>query len=61
MVNLRTNFHHSLSEIDRLQITVARVLNYIDDIVIYGADSDEHDKTLREVMELLKRHNVSLN
>jgi transposase InsO family protein len=37
------------------------VLIYQDDILVYGANADEHDKRLKAVMERLKSANVRLN
>lgn len=36
-------------------------LNYIDDIIIYGADKTEHDERLKKVLQRLKENNVTLN
>lgn len=37
------------------------VLIYLDDILIYGRDLEEHDKRLAAVMARLKAHNVKIN
>lgn len=36
-------------------------LNFIDDIIIYGANKEEHDIRLGKVMQTLKENNVTLN
>lgn len=36
-------------------------LNFIDDIIIYGATKEEHDRRLQKVMNTLKEYNVTLN
>lgn len=35
--------------------------NYLDDVLVFGATKDEHDKNLSEVLSRLKNHNVKLN
>lgn len=37
------------------------VVNYLDDIMIFGKNKDEHDKNLAKVMECLRNHNVLIN
>lgn len=37
------------------------VLNYLDDILIYGRTKREHDENLAKVLARLKKHNVKLN
>lgn len=37
------------------------VVNYLDDIMIFGRNKDEHDRHLAKVMECLKNHNVLMN
>ncbi|XP_055700122.1 uncharacterized protein K02A2.6-like [Phlebotomus papatasi] len=36
-------------------------LNYIDDIIVFGASRSEHDMALENVMKTLRAHNVLLN
>lgn len=36
-------------------------LNYIDDIIVYGSDQEEHDKRLEIVLGRLNEWNVVLN
>lgn len=35
--------------------------NFIVDIIVFGANKDEHDKRLASVMKTLKANNVKLN
>lgn len=35
--------------------------NFIDDIIVYGADKEEHDKRLAAVLETLSKNEVTLN
>lgn len=37
------------------------VVNFIDDIMIFGADEQEHDRALEKVLSVLKNRNVLLN
>lgn len=37
------------------------VMNYMDDILIWGETEDEHDQALGEVFKVLQEHNVLLN
>ncbi|XP_055698689.1 uncharacterized protein K02A2.6-like [Phlebotomus papatasi] len=39
----------------------SNALNYIDDIIVFGASEDEHNRALDGVLDTLKRHNVLLN
>lgn len=34
---------------------------YVDDVLIYGRNKAEHDRRLKEVLEIAKRHNVKFN
>lgn len=36
-------------------------VNYLDDVLIYGATKEEHDANLKEVLKRLEDHNVSIN
>lgn len=36
-------------------------MNYIDDILVFGEDEEDHDRALEIVMETLKSKNVLLN
>lgn len=46
---------------ERLLIKCEGCFNFIDDIVVYGATSDEHDKNLSNVLKVLEENNVLLN
>lgn len=37
------------------------VVNFIDDILIYGKDADEHDKRVEHTLRVLQENNVLLN
>lgn len=37
------------------------VLNYLDDVIVFGSSELEHDKNLEEVLAILKEYNVLLN
>ena len=37
------------------------VVNYIDDIMIFGATEEEHDRALEKVLLVLKKRNIILN
>ncbi|XP_072936215.1 uncharacterized protein [Epargyreus clarus] len=37
------------------------VINFIDDILVYGEDENQHDKRLSKVLDVLKENNVLLN
>lgn len=37
------------------------VINFINDIVVFGCNSDEHDSRLKHVLQILKGNNVLLN
>ena len=37
------------------------VVNYLDDIMVFGKNKAEHDRNLAKVMECLKNHNVLIN
>lgn len=37
------------------------VVNYLDDMMIFGKTKEEHDRNLAKVMECLKNHNVMIN
>ena len=49
----------------RMMATVLRgvtgVQSYLDDLIVYGATLEEHDKALATVLERLKSYNVQLN
>lgn len=36
-------------------------VNYIDDIIIFGSNKEEHDRRLKKVLQQLKEKNVKLN
>ncbi|KAL7291197.1 hypothetical protein TKK_0015038 [Trichogramma kaykai] len=36
-------------------------INFIDDILVFGADSNEHDKRLEKVQEVLQKNGIQLN
>ncbi|XP_053607193.1 uncharacterized protein K02A2.6-like [Plodia interpunctella] len=46
--------------LERMLLGCDGVFNFIDDILIFGRDLEEHDKRLKKVMEVLKENNVVL-
>lgn len=44
-----------------LLIKCERVLNFLDDFIVYGETIEEHDLSLAEVLDVLKSNNVLLN
>lgn len=46
--------------LERILIGCEGVINFIDDILIYGKDLHEHDERLKKVLEVLENHNVLL-
>ena len=40
---------------------IRNIVVYLDDVLIFGKDKDEHDKTLESVLQCVKDHNLSLN
>ena len=40
---------------------VPNCLVYLDDLLIYAPDKETHDRTLREVLSLIRKHGLSLN
>lgn len=41
--------------------TCPNVLNYIDDIIVFGSCDEDHDAALKSVLDVLKENNVTLN
>ena len=41
--------------------SVPNCLVYLDDLLIYAPDKETHDRTLREVLSLIRKHGLSLN
>lgn len=46
--------------LERMLLGCDGVLNFIDDILVYGKDLEEHDRRLEKVMQVLKENNVVL-
>lgn len=46
--------------LERILLGCDGVINFIDDILIFGKDQKEHDDRLEKVLTVLKSHNVSL-
>ena len=40
---------------------IDNIIVYLDDVLIYGRDKEQHDKTLESVLQRVKDHNLSLN
>lgn len=47
--------------IEGLLATCSNCLNYIDDVIIFGNTEEEHDKAVKEVLQVFKEHNLVLN
>ncbi|XP_049877892.1 uncharacterized protein K02A2.6-like [Pectinophora gossypiella] len=47
--------------LERILVGCDGVINFIDDILIFGKDLAEHDRRLEKVMKVLKENNVMLN
>lgn len=45
----------------RILIGCKGVINYLDDILIFGSDKEDHDVNFKKVMERLRSYNVLLN
>jgi hypothetical protein len=46
---------------ERLLMGCENMLVYLDDILVYGKSREEHDRSLKKVLERLEKHNVQLN
>lgn len=46
--------------LERMLLGCEGVINYIDDILVFGKDLEQHDKRLDKVMTILKNNNVVL-
>lgn len=47
--------------VEKMLIQCEGVINFIDDILVYGRTEEEHDERLGKVLEVLKQNNVLLN
>lgn len=47
--------------LEKLLLGCEGTANFIDDIIIFGADEKEHDERLNRVLQVLKNNNVLLN
>jgi len=47
--------------LEQLLITCPNAMNYIDDVVIFGASEQEHDKAMKDVCKIFSDNNVLLN
>nr|XP_043068709.1 uncharacterized protein K02A2.6-like [Drosophila bipectinata] len=47
--------------LEQLLAPFTNVMNYIDDVIIFGASEEEHDKTVKEVCNTFKESGVLLN
>lgn len=52
---------HFQKILERILLPCEGVINFIDDIVVYGRDNAEHDARLKHVLEVLKENNILLN
>lgn len=46
---------------ENLLVECENVVNYIDDIIVFGTNSDNHDKALQQVLTVLGNNGVVLN
>lgn len=46
--------------LERMLLGCDGTINFIDDILVYGQDKEEHDRRLKKVLETLKENNVVL-
>lgn len=51
-------FHKNFKEIFG---NINNVENFMDDLIVWGKDQNEHDNTLRQVLERVREYNVKLN
>lgn len=47
--------------IEEMLSSCSNALNYIDHIIMFGKTADDHDKSLNQVLEVLRQHDVTLN
>lgn len=47
--------------LEQILVGCNNTVNYIDDIIVFGATEEEHDQALSEVMKVLKERDVLLN
>ncbi|XP_055612307.1 uncharacterized protein K02A2.6-like [Uranotaenia lowii] len=47
--------------LEQLLSRCQHVVNYIDDILVYGSNEEEHDRELKIVMDIFKNHDILLN
>lgn len=52
---------HFQKIMERMLVGCEGVINFIDDIVVFGCNSDEHDSRLKHVLQILKDNDVLLN
>ncbi|XP_041673813.1 uncharacterized protein K02A2.6-like [Drosophila eugracilis] len=49
------------SHLEQLLVDFPNVMNYIEDVIIFGESQEEHDKTVRDVRKVFEENNVLLN
>lgn len=52
---------YSKKTLGKILVECDGVINFIDDILVYGEDKEEHDSRLKKVMEVLEQNNVLLH
>lgn len=52
---------HFQKILERILLPCDGVVNFIDDIVVFGANESDHNGRLKQVLEVLKHNNVRLN
>jgi hypothetical protein len=60
LTNSPTTFQTMMNNILRPLIMQGKVLVYMDDIIVFTNDIEEHQRTTREVLEILRRNNLYL-
>ncbi|XP_035901959.1 uncharacterized protein K02A2.6 isoform X2 [Anopheles stephensi] len=58
-LDVKNAFHQKLME--QILTGCEGCLNFIDDIIVYGPDQEQHDERLKKVLQRLKEWNVLLN
>jgi hypothetical protein len=60
LTNSPVTFQSMMNEIFERQITKGRVILYLDDILIYSDNLEDHRATVHEVLQVLKDNDLSL-
>ena len=60
LTNSPATFQTMMNDIFTVEIANGHVLIYLDDILIFGKDLDEHHRQVRRVMDILREHRLYL-